>query len=59
MFTLLTAVSSKLYIRYISYEHKLVENVVSKKVVVESCRNSFKVFLFFLLKAVAFSRTPS
>lgn len=33
MFTLLIAVSSKLYIRFISYNHKLVfiENVVSKK----------------------------
>lgn len=50
MFTLLIAVSSKLYIRFISYNHKLVfiENVVSKNVVVKSCRNSFlKVFLFF------------
>ena len=48
MFTLLIAVSSKLYIRYISYEYKLVfiENMVSKKVGVKSCRNSFKVFLF-------------
>ena len=53
MFTLLIAVSSKLYIRFISYNHKLVfiENVVSKNVVVKSCRNSFlKVFLFFCWK---------